>query len=50
VKIVVIFAHKTKNDPGNPADKQLRALGHSVLDLYTACKTISEERYQSLDG
>jgi hypothetical protein len=50
MKIVVILDHKTKSDLLNPTDKQLRALGHSILDLYAACKAIARERDQSLDG
>jgi hypothetical protein len=49
MKIVVILDHKTKNALENPSDKQLRALGHSIVDCYIACKVIAGERYQSLD-
>ncbi|WP_245484691.1 hypothetical protein [Rhizobium ruizarguesonis] len=44
MKIIVILDHKTKNDLRSPTDKQLRSLGHSIIECYNACRTIADAR------
>lgn len=48
MKIVVILDHQAKNDLMPPTDKQLRSLGHSIVDCYTTCKSIATIRNQVL--
>jgi hypothetical protein len=50
MKIVVILDHKTRHALGNPTDKQLRAFGHSLVDLYAKSKIIASERSLPSDG
>jgi hypothetical protein len=48
MKIVFILDHQTKHVLENPADQQLRAFGHSIIDLYEKCKAIAVEQTLSL--
>ncbi|MDR6847605.1 MAG: hypothetical protein V4522_14825 [Pseudomonadota bacterium] len=40
MKIAVILNHKAANDLANPTDKQLKALGHSITELYEHVRLI----------
>ncbi len=42
MKIAVILDYKVRNDLANPSDLQLRRLGHSITDLYSALRVASE--------
>ncbi|PSU73293.1 hypothetical protein C9J22_04995 [Photobacterium phosphoreum] len=43
MKIVVVLQHKLENDNLNPTNKQLRAYGHNILDLYKASCSIANK-------
>lgn len=44
MKIAVILDHKATHDLSNPTDKQLKALGHSITDLYAKARAAGESR------
>ena len=44
LKIAVILDHKARNNLANPTDKQLKAFGHSITDLYAKVRTAGESR------
>lgn len=44
MKIAVVLDHKATHDLANPTDKQLRALGHSITDLYATVRSAGEAR------
>lgn len=49
MKIAAILDYKTKNSLKNPNDKELRKLGHNLLENYVNCRKIAEERQPTLD-
>lgn len=44
MKIAVVLEHKATHNLANPTDKQLRALGHSIVDLYTKVQSAGNLR------
>lgn len=49
MKIAVILDHKARNNLANPSDRQLRQLGHSIVDLYVILRRTAETR-SIIDG
>ena len=49
MKIAIILDHKVRNDLASPSDRQLRKLGHSITNLYTALQSAAET-YSITDG
>ena len=49
MKIAVILDHKGRNGLRNPPGKQVRALGHDLVEAYSLCKQLAMARGNSAD-